>query len=92
MPSTAFRVVETLDIRGRGVVLVGDKTLHGLPEFSHCSVEITTPNGAALRDIAYKEWIHLRSTSHPEETEALFIKKKTSFDIPVGSLVRVSLP
>jgi len=90
MPSTTFNVVDSIDIRGRGVVLVSDKTFSDFLEVKCCNVEITTPNGTVLKDVGYKEWVHRGSAVQEEEIEALFIKKRTSFEIPIGSFVKIT--
>ncbi len=90
MPSTTFTVVDAFDIRGRGVVIVGDKSFSDFLEIKQCNVEITTPTGDVLRCIAFKEWLHPSSTPHPEDAEAFFIRERSKSQIPIGSVVKVT--
>jgi hypothetical protein len=90
MPSITFTVVDAFDIRGRGVVIVGDKAFSNFLEIKQCDVEITTPTGAFLRCIAFREWLRPSSTPHPDDTEAFFIRGRSKSEIPIGSVVKVT--
>lgn len=81
--------METFDIKGHGVVLVGDKSFSDFLEIKSCDIEISTPNGAVLKGVAFKEWLHGSSTPQPDEIEAFFIRGMNKSDIPIGSMVRV---
>ncbi len=89
MPMTTFKVVETINIKGRGVVLRGDKPFSDFLEIKSCDVEIITPNGDVLKGVAFKEWLLGSSTPQPDEIEAFFVRGMKKSDIPIGSLVRV---
>jgi hypothetical protein len=89
MPRTTFKVVEAINVKGHGVVLVGDKPLSDFLEIKSCDVEIITPNGDILKGVAFKEWLLGSSTPQPGEIEAFYIKGMNKTDIPIGSMVRV---
>ena len=89
MPRTTFKVVGTFDIKGHGVVLVGDKAFSDFLEIKSCDVEIITPDGDVLKGVAFKEWLHGSSIPQPDEIEAFFIRGMNKSDIPLGSMVRV---
>ena len=90
MPRTTFKVVETLNIRGHGVVLVGDKSVPDFLEIKSCDVEIITPNGDVLKGVAFKEWLLGSSSPQTAKIEAFFVKGMKKSDIPVGSIVRLN--
>ena len=90
MPRTTFKVVETLNIRGHGVVLVGDKSVPDFLEIKSCDVEIITPNGDVLKGVAFKEWLLGSSSPQAAKIEAFFVKGMKKSDIPVGSIVRLN--
>jgi hypothetical protein len=92
MPRTTFKVVEAFNIRGHGVVLVGDKACSDFIEIRSCDIEIITPNGDVLRGVAFKEWLRRSSTPQPNGIEAFFIRGMLKADIPIGSMVRVTQP
>jgi hypothetical protein len=89
MPWTTFKVVEAFNIKGRGVVLVGDKACSDFLEIKSCNIEIITPNGDVLKGVAFKEWLHRSSTPQPNEIGAFFIRGMIKADIPIGSMVSV---
>jgi hypothetical protein len=89
MPRTTFKVVEAFDIRGRGVVLVGDKSFSDFLEAKSCDIEIITPNGDVLKGVAFKEWLLGSSTTQPGKIEAFFIRGMNKAEIPIGSMVSV---
>jgi hypothetical protein len=89
MPMTTFKVVETLNIRGHGVVLVGDKSFSGFLEIKSCDIEIITPSGDVLKGVAFKEWLRGSSTPQSDKIEAFYIRGMKKSDIPIGSMVRV---
>ncbi|HTR45483.1 MAG TPA: hypothetical protein VMH06_07210 [Thermodesulfovibrionales bacterium] len=88
MPRT-FKVVEAFDIRGHGVLLVGDKAFSDFREIKTCDIEIIKPNGDVLKGVAFKEWLLYSTTPEPDEIEAFFIRGMNKSDIPIGSMVRV---
>jgi hypothetical protein len=90
MPRTTFKVVEAFNIKGHGVVLVGDKACSDFLEIKPCDIEIITPHGDVLKGVAFKEWLLRSSTPQPDETEAFFIRGRTKSEIPIGSMVRVN--
>jgi hypothetical protein len=90
MRSTTFTVVDAFDIKGRGVVIVGDKAFLDFLEIKQCDVEITIPTGDVLRCIAFKEWLLPSSTPHPDDTEAFFVRGRSKSEIPIGSVVKVT--
>ena len=81
--------MEAFDIKGHGVLLVGDKAFSDFLEIKSCDIEIITPNGDVLKGVAFKEWLHGSSTPQPDEIEAFFIRGMNKSDIPIGSMVRV---
>ena len=85
MARTTFKVVEAFDIKGFGVLLVGDKSFSHLLEIKSCDIEIITPNGDVLKGIAFKEWFHRSSTPQLDAIEAFFVR---GADIPIGSKVK----
>ncbi len=89
MPRTTFKVVEAINIKGRGVVLRGDKPFSDFLEIKSCDVEIITPHGNVLKGVAFKEWLLGSSIPQPDEIEAFFIRGMKKSDIPIGSLVRI---
>ena len=89
MPRTTFKVVEAFNIKGRGVVLLGDNSCSDFLEIKSCDIEITTPHGDVLKGVGFKEWLLRSSTPQPDETEAFFIRGMNKSDIPIGSMVRV---
>jgi len=89
MPRTTFKVVETFNIAGHGVVLVGDKSFPDFLGIKSCDIEIITPNGNVLQGVAFKEWLLGSLTPQPAEIEAFFIRGMKESDIPIGSMVRV---
>jgi hypothetical protein len=89
MTTKTFMVVDTLNIRGRGVVLVGGKSFSDFIEIKSCDIEIITPNGEVLKGVAFKEWLLDSSPSLPDAIEAFFIRGMKKSDIPLGSMVRV---
>jgi hypothetical protein len=89
MPKTTFKVVETFDIKGHGVLLVGDKAFSDFLEIKSCDIEIITPDGDILKGIAFKEWLLRSSTPQTDEIEAFFIRGMNKSNIPIGSLVSV---
>ncbi len=89
MPRTTFKVVETFNIKGHGVILVGDKSFSDFHEIKSCDIEIITPNGDVLKGVAFKEWLLGSSTPQPNEIEAFFIRGMKKSEIPIGSMVRV---
>lgn len=90
MSSLTFTVIDAFDIKGRGVVIVGDKTFSDFLEIKRCDFEVTTPTGDVLRCTAFKEWLHPSSTPHPDDTEAFFIRGRSKAEIPVGSVVKAT--
>ena len=90
MLRTTFKVVEAFNIKGHGVVLVGDKACSGFLEIKPCDIEIITPHGDVLKGVAFKEWLLHSSTPQPDETEAFFVRGRTKSEIPIGSMVRVN--
>ena len=89
MPRTIFKVVEAFNIKGHGVVLVGDQSFSDFLGIKSCDIEIITPNGDVLKGVAFKEWLHGSATPQPDEIEAFFIRGMKKSDIPIGSMVRV---
>ena len=81
--------MEAFNIRGHGVVLVGDKSFSDFLEIKACDVEIITPNGDILKGVGFKEWLLGSSTPQQDEIEAFFIRGIKKSDIPIGSMVRV---
>ncbi len=81
--------MEAFDIKGHGVLLVGDKAFSDFLEIKSCDIEIIKPNGDVLKGVAFKEWLHGSSTPQPDEIEAFFIRGMNKSDIPIGSMVRV---
>ena len=90
MPRTTFKVVEAFNIKGHGVVLMGDTSFPDFLEIKSCDIEIITPNGDVLKGVAFKEWLLGSSTPQPDEIEAFFIRGMKKSDIPIGSMVRVN--
>jgi hypothetical protein len=89
MPRKTFKVVEAFNIKGHGVVVVGDKACSDFLEIKACDIEIIMPNGDVLKDVCFKEWLLRSSTPQPDETDAFFIRGRTKSEIPIGSMVRV---
>jgi len=83
-------VVEAFNIKGHGVVLVGDKACSDFLEIKPCDIEIITPHGDVLKGVAFKEWLLHSSTPQRDETEAFFIRGRTKSEIPIGSMVSVN--
>jgi hypothetical protein len=89
MPRTTFKVVEVFNIKGHGVVLIGDKSFSDFLGIKSCDVEIITPNGNVLQGVAFKEWLLGSSTPQLNEINAFFIRGMKESDIPIGSMVQV---
>jgi hypothetical protein len=89
MPRTTFKVMEAFDIKGHGVLLVGDKAFSDFLEIKSCEIEIITPNGDVLKGVAFKEWLLHSTTPQSDEIEAFFIRGMKKSDIPISSMVKV---
>ncbi len=90
MPNTTFKVIEAFNIRGHGVVLVGDKSFSDFLEIKSCDIEIITPNGDVLKGVAFKEWLLGSPKTQQDEIEAFFVRGMKKADIPIGSMVSVN--
>jgi hypothetical protein len=60
MPRKTFKVVEAFNIKGHGVVVVGDKACSDFLEIKACDIEIIMPNGDVLKDVCFKECSSVR--------------------------------
>jgi hypothetical protein len=89
MPRIIFKVVEAFNVKGHGVILVGDRSFSDFLGIKSCEVEIITPNGDVLQGVAFKEWLLGSSTPQPNGINAFFIRGMKESDIPIGSMVRV---
>jgi hypothetical protein len=86
--SPEFKVIETFEITGRGVVAVIDETVD-LGVGKELRVVTTRPNGTLLEAHAYQEWL-LRRQPTPVERAALLLVDIAKSEVPNGSSIRVT--
>ena len=89
MPSLTYSVIDTFEIKNRGLVILGDSTCEAISVGKECQIVIVTPSGQKLTRKGYKEWL-LRRTPDPLENEAYLVVGISKSEVPVGSVATIT--
>ena len=88
MVNPSYRIIESFEITGRGLVVVVEETLDFLGAGRRLEVKITRPDDTVIEAIGFQEWL-LRKQTAPAEKVVILLMGIEKSQVPIGSVLKI---